>query len=161
MAEIEYTFLTKDGKCSINGEKILLNREGIKGRINEAIHGNSMTRSFAIYGIVALAAIGFGIWGAMDGETVNATFGFAIGLIVLVGMAVGWNASATNEISLSSVREVKFLKPSLIMGGLFTIYFEQDSHVRKRYIMLPKISQGGSAEFESAMVAFRSTGLIK
>lgn len=161
MPDVEYVFRTKDGVCTVTNEKISMSRDGVKGAIVQSIHGNSMARSFVIYGLVAVAGIGYGAWCFTEGDTINGIFGVIVGAVVSVGMVVGWNASAANEIDIDSVQEVKSMKPSFLMGGLFTVYFQQDSRIRKRYIMLPKIHQGGSAEFESAIAAFRSVDLLK
>jgi hypothetical protein len=160
----EKVFRTKTGFCHILQDKIVLTRNGIFGSATNAMSGKSKSirRTLIIYGFLAVYFAYKAFTMYSKGDTVWA---FLYSLFVVFNtyvIVISVNNSNALVIARSTIRSVNFknAKPG-ITRSYFEIFFEDDSRIKKRLIMLPGSLSNGNAETQKALKIMRGEGLLQ
>jgi len=163
MSELsENTFRTKTGICTITPDQIILSREGVRGKVAEAITGNSsIKRILMIYALIGICALAFGISLFLKNDLVTGSLCSLVGIFFLWGVIASRNNSALPIIERSTIREVRATPPHPpATRGYFTVLFTCKGKTRKRLIMLPGSMNNGQKEYERASSVLEQAGLL-
>jgi chloramphenicol 3-O-phosphotransferase len=160
MSELrEYTFRTKTGICILTHEKLVLKREGTRGKIAQLVYGNSIRRALAVYVGIGTAAMAIGVWAFVNVRFIEGFFFFTLGVICIVNVIVSRNNSTTNTIEHSTVQRVVVKLPHPpFTRGVLVVHFMDNGQKRKRMIALPGSMSDGKEEFKRALLVMRETG---
>lgn len=158
------SFRTKAGRCTLSGGKLVLSREGWRGKLSALVFGTSMVRARVVYALIAalMLANGLVLLGSPGDRSAGIVFCVLAAYLLYVGVLGNRDVTADMEIALDSVRRVTARAPRPpLTRGYFEVHYEVGGVPRRRFIMLPGVFSGGAAEFEKASEVFRQLGLLK
>ncbi len=159
--ETHPTFRTKTGTCTITREQIVLTRQGVRGRVADALIGSVSTRRLLVlYTVLGLSFLSIGVLCLSRHLYVVAALAIAMGAFLLVNTVRSRNNSAAPVILRDQIQSITAKKPiPSATRGYFKVQFLQGSRSVTRLIILPGVLEDGQAEFDKAIAAFRSSGI--
>jgi hypothetical protein len=154
-------FRTKTGFCTLEEDRLVLTREGVRGVVAEGVVGSSVARPLIIYGLLAVLLASLGARLVLQGQHLE---GGLLWAALLLGRAVfrSRSLSATPQLALASIQRVEPVRPRPpFTRGYFVVHFTEGGVARRRLIMLPGVASGGTGEFDRACAVFGACGLLK
>lgn len=158
---VEHRFRTKTGTCIITAERIVLERQGIRGTAAKGIYGNTINRALIIYGVLGMFALVAGSWLLANKSYVSGGALCLVSVCCLWNVFVSRNNSATAVIERSTIQSVEAHAPRPpLTRGYFLVRFLEKGEERRRLIMLPGSMSHGNEEYHRALSAMREAGLM-
>jgi len=158
----EYQFRTKTGFCTITPQQIILERQGVRGEVANTVFGSGIHRALAIYTVLGIAALAFGVLLYFQGATVSGVVYSLLGLIFLSNAFTSRNNSAAPVIERSAIQSVEAHPPRPpFTRGYFSVWFMENGRKRRRLIILPGSFSGGDEEYRKALTVLQEAGLLK
>lgn len=162
MSEIENSFRTKTGTCTITENQIILTREGLRGGLAKVMFGVSVDRVLIMYVLIGIILLVSAFMSFVGGSNGMGVFTSVVGVIFLWNAITARNNSASPVIERSTIQSVEAHLPRPpFTRGYFAVQFDDNGKLKKRLIILPGSMQGGSEEFNRAKDLLMQVGLLK
>jgi hypothetical protein len=154
------SFRTKTGVCTVEGGRLVLSRQGVRGEAAKVLVGASPRRVLLLYAIAAFMLGYVGVQSIRMGRLGAGIALCAAAALLAVSVMRSWNVSAAPQIPLSAIRRVEPHRGRApLTRPYFVVHFDENKSLKKRLVMLPGVAQGGAAEFDKALEVLKQAGL--
>ena len=155
-------FKTKTGYCYITDKELKLTRTGLRGNLAKVILGKSMKRILLLYGLLALGLffLAYRFW--ISKSFISSILLILLGVYTIVVVYKNRQNSSADIIPIKKIKKVKFFPAKKgITRAYFMVYFEtRTNNIKKRIIMLPGFSDGGTEASKKALHLFEAQNLL-
>lgn len=156
------SFRTRSGVCELSESRLEFTHTGARDWVSSMIYGASMIPGLAVYAVIGLASLAFGLDASLSGRWSDGVFDAGLGLVVLALAWVDRHRSTASSIELVTIERIVALAPSPPnVPARIDIWFHDGRRQRCRYVVLSGSLDGGVEEFEKACGIFRAAGLLE
>ena len=156
-------FRTKTGTCTVTSDRIVLVRQGVRGKLARILFGESVWRGLLVYCTIAgfLAAVGISF--IRTGGAVRIAHGVVFCVLaaaLFLNVIMSRHCSGVSEVPTDTIEHVDVHPPRPPwIRGYFAVLFRRGKTLKKRLIMLPGSWDDGQVEFEKAVKIFEDQQL--
>jgi len=160
--EAPRSFRTKTGTCTVEGGRLVVERQGVRGAAANAVVGVSARRVLVIYLATSAVLTYFGVQLWRQGRPLAGGLFCGCAVFLAVMVLRSRNLSAVPEIPLADIVKVVPHAPRRpLTRGYFEVQFKQGEAVKTRLVILPGTLDGGVEEYEKALKVLTEAGLLK